>query len=65
MICFDIYGVNIMSVEYKFDILEYEKNVCYSFEIGWFLWKFSMILAEFFSTRLTKMKRIQTDPQHW
>ena len=55
MICFVIYGVNIYV----------RKNVGYSNDFGWFyfLRKFSMILTDFFATRI----RIKTDPdpQHW
>ena len=75
MICFVIYGVNIYVSKHKFN--SFEKNVWYSYDFGWFSWKFSMILADFLlpgsvslkriRIRLTKMKRIQTDPdpQHW
>ena len=77
MICFVIYGVNIYVSKHKFN--SFEKNVWYSYDFRWFSWKFSMILADFLlpgpgsvsleriRIRLTKMKRIQTDPDphHW
>ena len=56
-----------MSIKQKFNIIE--KNVWYSYDFASFLWKFSMILADFFYffIRLARMKRIQTDPvpKHW
>ena len=75
MICFVIYGVNIYVSKHKFN--SSEKNVWYSNDFGWFLWKFSMILADFLLSGsvslkrirmkriwiwLTKLKRILTDP---
>ena len=36
-----------MSVKHKFNIFEEQKNVWYSYGFGWFLWKFSMIMADF------------------
>ena len=70
MICFVIYGVNLYVSKHKFNSLE--KNILMI--LVDFLWKVSMILADFLlpgsvslkriwiRTRLTKMKRIQTDP---
>ena len=46
MIFFVIYGVNIYVCKHKFNSFE-EKNVWYSYDFGWFLWKFSMILVIF------------------
>ena len=72
MICLVICGVNIWVSKHKFN--SFEKNVWYSYDFRWFSWKFSMILAEFLlpgsgsvslkwiRIRLTKMKRIHTDP---
>ena len=69
MICFVIYGVNIYVSKHKFN--SFEKK-CIIFL--WFSWKFSMISADFLlpgsgsvslkriRIRLTKIKRIQTDP---
>ena len=72
MICFVIYGVNIYVSKHKCN--SFEKKLWYSYD---FCWIFSMILADFLlpgsgsvslkRIRLTKMKRIHTDPdpQHW
>ena len=71
MICFVIYGVSIYVSKHKLN--SFEKNLWY-YDFRWFSWKFSMILADFLlpgsgsvslkriRIRLTKMKRIHTDP---
>ena len=41
-ICFVIFGVNIYVSKHKFNSYE-KRNVWYSNDLGWFLWKFSMI----------------------
>ena len=45
MICFVIYAVNVYVKKYECN--SFEKHVWYSNDFGWFLWKFSMILADF------------------
>ena len=72
IICFFIYGVNLYVSKHEYN--SFEKNVWYYNDFGWFLWKVSMILADFLlpgsgsvslkriRIRLTKMKQIQTDP---
>ena len=69
LLCY-LWGKIFMSVNISFIVLK--KNVWYSNDFGWFMWKFSIILADFLlpesvslkrlRIRLTKMKRIQTDP---
>ena len=49
--------------------ISFEENVWYSYDFGWFLWQFSMILADFklpgSGSGWPKTKRTDPDPQHW
>ena len=49
-----------MSVKQKFNFF-FKKNVFfwYSYDFDWFLWKFYIISANFFATRIFFMKRIR------
>ena len=57
MIYFVIYWVNIYVSKHKF--ISFEKNVWYFNDFGWFLCKFSMILADFW------LIFGYPDPFHW
>ena len=59
MICFVIYGVNIYVS--KLSLIVLKKNVWYSNDFCGFLLKFSMILADFFTTRI-RIRFIEADP---